>query len=272
MLPYIEAVTATEAFERAYLFVEQFGEEVESRIGKTKHLTNMTICIRDPRCSVCLDPVRNLSLKYMLAEIRWYCSGSNKVKDIAPYAKMWNTLTDDGETLNSAYGYRIHHLFGFDQLQFCVNKLRENPYDRQAVIHIKMPSNKPSKDIPCTCLIQFTCSHGTLEAHTYMRSNDIWLGLPYDVAYFTYLQKIVAFLLDMPVGRYYHTVGDLHLYEKHWKKPVRITTGAKEDSLFWDFPGEQVFINELDAVIDNDECPKNELLAELWRMNHAKKD
>lgn len=267
MLQILEAVTATEAFEKAYKNIDFLGEIVESRIGKTKHLTNVTICLDRPQCGVCLDPVRNLSLKYLLAELRWYMSGSNKVEDIAPYAKMWYNLTDDGTTLNSAYGYRIQKMFNFDQLKYCIEKLKQNPYDRQAVIHIKTPSDAPTKDTPCTCLIQFTCFHGTLEAHVYMRSNDVWLGLPYDMAYFTYLQQVVAKEIGMPLGKYYHTVGDMHIYERHWNKPVRITTGYREDNLTWD--ASSVTEEELTKYIENGECPSNEALAELWRMNHG---
>ena len=112
---YIEANTATDAFETAYNRIETLGEVVESRIGKTKHLTDVTIEIKNPYHNVCLNPQRNMSLKYMLGEIDWYLSGSNKVADIAKYGKMWNSLTDDGETVNSAYGYRIFEKFGFSK-------------------------------------------------------------------------------------------------------------------------------------------------------------
>lgn len=264
---YFEATTATEAFEIAYNRVEQLGEVVESRIGKTKHLTDVTFRIANPYHNVCLNPQRNLSLKYMLGEIDWYMSGSNKVADIAKYAKMWNDLTDDGETVNSAYGYRIFHKFGFDQLQHCIDKLKKNPYDRQAVIHIKDASNKPTKDTPCTCLIQFTCSNGRLNAHAYMRSNDIWLGLPYDVAFFTVLQQIVSKETGIPCGSYFHTVGDLHLYEKHWKKGVTYSGDYDFDIDAWDYT--ETLPIEYAAMLQGTE-PTNRLLNRLWRMNNGK--
>lgn len=262
----IECDCATDAFEKAYNIVDRYGEIVESRIGKTKHLTDMTIVIQNPHNNVCLNPTRNLSLKYMLGEIHWYMSGSNKVADIAKYAKMWNDLTDDGETVNSAYGYRIFHQFGFNQLEYCVEKLRKNPHDRQAVIHIKTPDNKQTKDTPCTCHIQFTCYQGRLNAHVYMRSNDIWLGLPYDVAFFTCLQQLVADRVGLPCGRYYHTVGDLHLYEKHWNKNVRHTGDYDMDDRGWSLSEETE--DSMQDMINGKE-PKNLLLHELWRINNA---
>lgn len=262
----INCDTATDAFEKAYKTVEQYGEIVDSRIGKTKHLTNMTLIISNPYHNVCVNPQRNLSLRYMLGEISWYMSGSNRVADIAKYAKMWASLSDDGETVNSAYGYRIFHQFGFDQLEYCVEKLKQNRYDRQAVIHIKDASNKPTKDTPCTCHIQFTCYQGRLEAHTYMRSNDIWLGLPYDIVFFTCLQQIVAEKVGLPCGKYFHTVGDLHLYEKHWDKWVKYTGDYDMDSRGWSWTEETP--ESIQDMIDGAE-PNNTLLRQLWRLNHG---
>lgn len=267
---YVKVIDATGAFEKAYCLVSTYGEEVESRIGKTKHLTNVTIEMSNPQFGVCISPKRNMSLKYMLGEINWYMSGSNKVADIAKYAKMWQTLSDDGETVNSAYGYRIQHMFGFDQLQYCIEKLKKNPYDRQCVIHIKDASNKPTKDTPCTVALQFTFERGFLNMHTYMRSNDIWLGLPYDIAFFTCLQQIVAKEIGANLGYYFHTVGDLHLYEKHWNKDVTISPETYDR-----FKQSWCFSDETDQSIQsmlNGEEPDNELLKTLWRMNNDKKN
>ena len=182
---------------------------------------------------------------------------------------MWSNLTDDGETVNSAYGYRIFHQFGFDQLQFCIDKLKANPHDRQAVIHIKEASNKPTKDTPCTCLIQFTCLHGRLNAHTYMRSNDIWLGLPYDVVFFTCLQQIVAEQLGIPCGHYFHTVGDIHMYERHWNKNVKYSGDydLDTDAWGWTFETEESIEDMLNGAV-----PENTLLRKLWRINNERKE
>lgn len=264
MIPTIPCDTVTDAFEKAYNFVSEFGETVVSRIGKTKHVTDITFLVSNPYHNVCLNPQRNLSLRYLVGEIQWYLSGSNKVEDIGKYAKMWYDLSDDGETVNSAYGYRIFHKFGFDQLQYCIDKLKKNPYDRQCILHIKEASNKPTKDTPCTCLLQFTCFNGKLNLHTYMRSNDIWLGLPYDMGFFTVLLQIVAKEVGLPVGVYYHTVGDLHLYERHWDKNVEYSADYDFDERGWDYTdgGKE----EIEAILNGAE-PKNTLLKALREVN-----
>lgn len=268
MIHQIECDTVTDAFEKGFNFLTQYGEIVESRIGKTKHLTDVTFIVKNPYHNVCLNPQRNLSLRYLLGELRWYLSGSNKVEDIGKYAKMWYSLSDDGETVNSAYGYRIFHKFGFDQLQYCIDKLKKNPYDRQCVIHIKEATDKPTKDTPCTCLLQFTCFQGRLNLHTYMRSNDIWLGTPYDMAFFTILLQIVSEKTGIPAGKYYHTVGDLHVYEKHWNKDVEYSADYDYDTRAWDFTEETP--ESIDKMLAGEE-PKNLLLKQLWSLNNSGK-
>lgn len=253
-------MNATDAFVSIYNHLDKGGEIVESRIGRTKHLTNVTICVKDPYQNVCLDKTRNLSLRYLLGEIDWYLRGSNLVSEIGKYGKMWYDLTDDGKTVNSAYGYTIFEGVGFDQLEYCIEKLKKNKYDRQAIIHLKTPTDKPTKDVPCTSTLQFIYFDGKLNLHTYMRSNDIWYGLPYDIAFFMILLQIVCKRCNFEIGEYNHTVGDIHLYEKHWNKNVEFSDHT--ECWFYD----ECF-DELKAFL-NEEMSMSDALSELRRINN----
>ena len=90
-------------------------------------------------------------------------------------------MSDDGITVNSNYGYCIKSKYGFDQWEYIKSMLSKNPESRQAVIHIKTADNTESKDVNCTVCLQFIIRDNKLYMTTYMRSNDIWLGFPYDV-------------------------------------------------------------------------------------------
>lgn len=189
-----------------------------SRIGNVVgEVVNAITCIRDPRQNI-IGGVRNMSVKYAVGELLWYLSGSDRLADIEPYAKFWRNISDDGEYLNSAYGYRIHTKFGFDQWEHVKKLLTADPLSRQAVIHIKDASNVPTKDTPCTVALQYNIRENKLHATTFMRSNDIWLGFPYDVFAFTCLQIKMAMELGVEVGTYTHISGSLHLYERDFTK------------------------------------------------------
>lgn len=47
-----------------------------------------------------------------------------------------------------------------------------------------------------------------------MRSNDIILGMCYDIPAFTFLQEVMAYWLGLEVGHYIHQPGSLHYYNE----------------------------------------------------------
>lgn len=216
--------TVTEAFEDIYKELISLHKELEGAVDPSRdgavagEIMGAHIIIRDPTRNLIESPMRNLSYRYAIGELLWYLSGSDRVSDITPYSKAWERLSDDGVTVNSAYGNRIVEKFGFDQWEHVIQLLKKDPLSRQAVIHIKDASDKPTKDLPCTVCLQFIIREGKLHCFTYMRSNDIWLGFPYDVFSFTSLQILMAMTLHVPVGEYHHIAGSLHLYERNLPK------------------------------------------------------
>lgn len=192
---------------------------VDSRDGKVcGEILNAHVEITDPTYGIITSPGRGLAMRYAVGELLWYLSGSNRTKDIALYAKRWNELSDDGKTANSAYGHRIFERFGFDQYEYIKMLLRQDPNSRQAVIHIKDANMQETKDMPCTIALQYLIRNNRLHATTFMRSNDIWFGFPYDVFSFTALQIKLAFELGVDIGTYTHIAGSLHLYQRDYKK------------------------------------------------------
>ena len=125
-------------------------------------------------------PARKPNYRFMIAEAEWILRGSNLVADLTPYNARMASFSDDGETLAGAYGLRF-----VAQLQHVVEKLREDPNTRQATMTTWVPNPYPSKDTPCTVALDFKIREGRLNAHVFMRSSDIWLGLPYDAFAFS---------------------------------------------------------------------------------------
>lgn len=202
------------------LFLEQAknGRIDPSRDGAVvAECLNAVTIISDPTRNIIKSTDRKMPMRYAVGELLWYLSGSDKLKDISVFSKVWERMSDDGEHVNSAYGQRIFERFGFDQFEYVENALRANPYSRQAVIHIKDAQDYttfPTKDVPCTVCLQYSIRDGKLHATTYMRSNDLWTGFPYDVFSFTCFQILLAFRLGVGIGSYTHVAGSLHLYQR----------------------------------------------------------
>jgi hypothetical protein len=119
--------------------------------------------------------------------------------------------SDDGSTLAGAYGPRWA-----EQYTYLLDVLKEDTNTRQAVITIWRPNPQPSKDIPCTVMMHFMIRDFKLHLTTYMRSQDLWLGFPYDVHTFTTFQKAIAAELDVNTGTYHHILGSAHLYGNNY--------------------------------------------------------
>lgn len=204
------------AWETWYDTLRNMNMSDSSRDGEVcGEILNAITIIKNPTKNIVTSDIRKLSLRYAIGEFLWYLSGSNRVSDIKQFSKSWENLSDDGETVNSAYGYRIFEKFGFNQFNHVVNLLKKDPNSRQAVIHIKDPTNTPTKDLPCTVCLQYFIRDNKLYATTYMRSNDIWLGFPYDVFSFTCFQILLAMRLGVEIGDYTHIAGSLHLYTRN---------------------------------------------------------
>lgn len=203
-----------EAWKHLSTNVLTLGDEVSG----TKELQNVCFTINDINKNI-LTIRKNFAPHYYLGELIWYASGINDVNFISDYGAIWKKLSDDGVTNNSAYGYIIQHKHGFDQLDKVIELLKKDQNSRRAVVNINYANDKviETKDEPCTIALQFFVRDGKVNTTAIMRSNDLWTGTPYDIFYFTELQKYVANKLNLEYGAYTHFATSLHIYNRDEK-------------------------------------------------------
>lgn len=212
----IEVNNATEAFDYWFDLLNKQHLEDSSRDGAIRgEILNAVTVITDPTRGIVQSSVRKMPMRYAVGELMWYLSGNRNLSAIQNYTSAWDRMSDDGETVNSNYGWCIFNKYGFNQWGYVKDMLKKDPNSRQAVIHIKTADPKPSKDVNCTVCLQFLIRDGKLHATVYMRSNDIWMGFPYDVFSFTAMQCKMAMELGVGIGTYTHIAGSLHLYERN---------------------------------------------------------
>lgn len=193
-------------------------------VGNTIELINYNFVLDNPEDCIITSYGKSPQLKYLLAENIWYASGHNDKKFIAHFASLWNKLSDDGATNNSAYGYIMRYKFGFNQISKIIELLQFDKNTRRACIIINDANENviETHDEQCTMYLQFFIRNNKLDLIVNMRSNDIIFGLPYDVPAFVFLQKYIAWRLEIPVGKYYHHAGSLHCYNKDLIKMTEI--------------------------------------------------
>ena len=203
---------AQNAFEDLYNIIMQEGED---RSG-TKTIHNVLIELQCPTINHIETPWRKWSLHYAKYEFAWYLSANQSAVEISKRAKIWASMMDDQGNVNSNYGYQWSRN---DQLKKVINMLRNDSLTRRASISIYdgKELDKYKKDTICTYAINFYKDlNNCLSMQVMMRSNDLVYGFCNDQYCFSELQQIVANELNLSVGKYYHYVCNLHIYEKHY--------------------------------------------------------
>lgn len=161
---------------------------------------------------------------FALSEYSWLICGSNALEPLNYFIKNYNEFSDDGYTLNGAYGFRLRTLNGEDQLNKAIKVLKEDKSSRRVVLTMwninDLGSN--SKDIPCNVVLMFKIRNNQLDMTVINRSNDVFLGVPYNVLVFYLLQSYIASKVSCKVGFQRHFTDSLHLYSKHFNKVQNI--------------------------------------------------
>jgi thymidylate synthase len=214
--------TINEAQIEILEMILQRGREVSPRGVRTLEIPFVNFSIESPRARLLTIPGRRWSLPMAVGELCWHLSGSDTASEMAYYAKRWMTFADErGRIEGSCYGRTIfgaQNAHGENQWHAVTNLLKADSDTRRAVLFMNVAPSRLAlrvPDVACASSLQFLLREGRLDAIVTMRSNDAILGFPYDVFFFSMLQELMACQLGVELGRYYHSAGSMHIYERH---------------------------------------------------------
>lgn len=203
--------------------IEKGIAETNERTGhETKALPGLTFSHDIQKDGFPLLTLRKIPVKLFIAEQIWFISGARKPADfLRDYTKIWDDFTNPGDVVTVAYGYRWRKHFGRDQLGKLVDLLKKEPSSRHGVVVTWDPSNDglggiSKSNVPCPFTFTVGIIGGKLHLHNVVRSNDMILGFPHDVAGFALLQCILAQELGVEPGVYTHTISNAHVYDIHY--------------------------------------------------------
>jgi thymidylate synthase len=195
------------------------GLPVSPRGESTLEVPDFVIRLEDPTRALAVGTGRKLNLSIAAAEAAQIIGGFLDPLLLVSVSKNFEKFMDDG-TFWGGYGLRVK-----EQVVKAAQKLVADNDTRQAVVTIWDPNldNVPGKhDYPCTLSLTFQIREERLQLHTTMRSNDVWLGLPYDIFMFTQLQLTVARALGIEPGPYFHHAVSLHLYTRDLDEALKL--------------------------------------------------
>lgn len=224
------------------------GQELKSRDGGCKEVLGYRLVLSTEtasKYSFLTLPERKLSLAYAHCEFLWYMACLNDVSMMMDYAPQYGRFADANRISFGAYGWRWENDFNFqhhsvyvpeptpgNQILMVAKLLREKPETRQAVVTMWNAGDLchavvgDKSDIPCTLSFQFLLrdeKDGKRRLHMIatMRSQDVWLGLPYDCYVFTLIQSLIAANVGCETGLFVLNVASEHLYDRNHDKAVK---------------------------------------------------
>ena len=221
------------------------GETNMGRNGITKSLFGVTMRYPLENATIPLLTTKKVAWKTCLKELLWFIKGSTdncllKAEKVA----IWNKnasrsfLDQQGLThyregdLGPIYGHQWRFFNapyidaetdysrqGVDQLQNIIDKLKhpEERYSRRLILSAWNPVQLQDMALPpCHILMQFNVNmNDQLSCCLYQRSGDIGLGIPFNIASYSFLTHILAKHCDLEAKEFIHFIGNAHIYESH---------------------------------------------------------
>ena len=229
-------------------------------VNNTRELNNFSFTLTDINNNIV--NIRNISKSYLCGELLWYMTARNDIDFIQKFSGFWGRISDDGVTSNSAYGHILFKRHGFDQVEKIIDLLKTDPNSRRAVLNFNVQNINviETKDEICTIALQMYIRNGKLNCTGIMRSNDIWLGTPYDVAFFTELQKYIAHRLNVGYGTYTHFVVSIHAYERNFDDLKNVLNNKQTSKLRIDIEKLNKLKFALDEAVSKSPTPKIDIV------------
>ncbi|MDD4604176.1 MAG: thymidylate synthase [Bacteroidales bacterium] len=169
-----------------------------------------------------LITTKKLHLRSIIYELLWFLKGSTNIKFLIDNkVTIWNEWADTQGNLGPIYGYQWRswpkpdgsHV---DQIQGVIDSIRNNPDSRRHIVSAWNVGDLDKMALPpCHLLFQFYVANGALSCQMYQRSCDIFLGVPFNIASYALLTKMIAQVAGLKPGEFVHTLGDAHIYQNH---------------------------------------------------------
>lgn len=109
---------------------------------------------------------------------------------------------------------------GVDQLKLVIDTIRKDPYSRRIMMTDFNPVQAMEGVLyPChSILLQFYVTESYLDMYCYNRSQDVFLGTPFNIASSALLLSLIASVTNLS-PRYLHMgLGDVHIYKAHYEQ------------------------------------------------------
>ena len=223
----------------------KYGELIDGRNGKTKMIYGSAMHFSLENNILPLLTSKKVAWKTCLKELLWFISGNtdNRVlqkqgvkiwngngcrefldsrglynleeNDLGPvYGHQWRFFNAEYTNCNEDYTGK-----GVDQLQQVIDMLNDpvERYSRRIIMSAWNPNQLNEMALPpCHVLVQFNVSKDNkLSASLYQRSGDVGLGVPFNIASYSFLIHLLAHHCNLEAYEFIYYLGNTHIYDDH---------------------------------------------------------
>ncbi len=220
------------------------GELIEGRNGGVKTVIGCAMCFSLADKTLPILTTKKTAWKTCLRELLWFIDGSTDNRELLKQnVRIWEgngsrEFLDsrglshlDENDLGPVYGHQWRHFNakyisfnesykgeGVDQLQGIVDML-SNPETRTSRRILMSAWNPCQLDEmalpPCHVLCQFNVVGNKLYCSLYQRSGDVGLGVPFNIASYSFLTHLLAEHCGLEAHEFHYYVENCHIYDDH---------------------------------------------------------
>ncbi|HUR65208.1 MAG TPA: thymidylate synthase [Chitinophagaceae bacterium] len=169
-----------------------------------------------------LVTTKKVHMKSIIHELLWFLKGETNIAYLKENGvRIWDEWADENGDLGPVYGKQWRSWEGkdgkvVDQVSELIAQIKKNPDSRRLIISAWNVAELPEMVLmPCHTMFQFYVANGKLSCQLYQRSADVFLGVPFNIASYALLTRMIAQVCDLEAGEFIHTFGDVHIYSNH---------------------------------------------------------
>jgi thymidylate synthase len=222
------------------------GIEVENRTGiNTLSVQHQYFFIQDTLFNFPRIKGKKVFPKMALKELLWMLNGRTDVQWLKDRGvNYWDEWANKEGTIGRSYGWQFRSFNGEDQLENMLQEMIKNPLGRRHIINLWNAADIDQMELPpCFYDFHFCCiptpnnkNVYNVDLHVRSRSEDSFLGQPYDFMFVTWFLTVVCEYLNEKLSEVkyiqrniHYTADDYHLYVNHKEQVKQYLENVQEN-------------------------------------------
>jgi thymidylate synthase len=172
-----------------------------------------------------LITTKKVHFKSIIYELLWFLRGDSNIQYLKEYGvSIWDEWADENGELGPIYGVQWRRWKSsqnqfIDQILHLIDQIKKNPNSRRLLVTAWNPEYIDQMALPpCHAFFQCYVAENKLSLHLYQRSGDAFLGVPFNIASYALLTKMIAHVCNLSTHELIFCLGDVHIYHNHFEQ------------------------------------------------------